>query len=120
METKHTRKALDNAISEHITKGEDSVGQVSVGQVSVGHAIDDSKPRDADEQALYHQYQLDLWKLRKQKAMGVFIKPAEIVVPTIKKNQTYQSNQWCVHQHQPQQLQSKKNQKYQSKQWQQT
>ena len=51
----------------------------------MGTATDDSKPRDADEQALYHQYQVDLWKLRTQKAKGEFRKPTEIVVPTIKK-----------------------------------
>ena len=84
-ETKQTRKALDDALSKHCTIGEESNTVHATGQVSVGHAIDDSKPRDADEQALYHQYKVDLWKLRKQKAMGVFIKPAEIVVPTIKK-----------------------------------
>ena len=84
-ETKQTRKALDDALSEHCTIGEESNTVHATGQVSVGHANDEPKPRDADQQALYHQYKVDLWKLRKQKAMGVFIKPAEIVVPTIKK-----------------------------------
>ena len=87
-ETKQTRKALDDALSKHCTIGEESNTVHATGQVSVGHATDDSKPRDADEQALYHQYKVDLWKMRAQKAMGVFIKPvtAEIVVPTIKKD----------------------------------
>ena len=86
-ETKQTRKALDDALSKHCTIGEESNTVHATGQVSVGHAIDDPKPRDADEQALYHQYKVDLWKMRAQKAMGVFIKPvtAEIVVPTIQK-----------------------------------
>ena len=98
-ETKQTRKALDDALSEHCTIGEESNTVHATGQVSVGHAIDDSKPRDADEQALYHQYKVDLWKMRAQKAMGVITPEipvkavvcsstpatAEIVVPTLKK-----------------------------------
>ena len=83
-ETKQTLKALTDALSKQCTSEESNTVHAT-GQVSVGHAIDDPKPKDADELALYHQYKVDLWKLRKQKAMGVFIKPAEIVVPTIKK-----------------------------------
>ena len=85
-EAKQTHKALADALSKQCTSEESNTVHAT-GQVSVGHAIDDPKPRDADEQALYHQYKVDLWKMRAQKAMGVFIKPvtAEIVVPTIKK-----------------------------------
>ena len=97
-ETKQTRKALDDALSKHCTSEESNTVHAT-GQVSVGHAIDDPKPKDADELALYHQYKVDLWKMRAQKAMGVITPEipvkavvcsstpatAEIVVPTIKK-----------------------------------
>ena len=80
-ETKQTRKALDDALSKHCTS-EESNAQVSVGQELEDPK--DPKPRDADEQALYHQYKVDLWKMRSEKAKGVFIKPIKAEVKPIK------------------------------------
>ena len=80
-ETKETHKDLADALAKHC------ISEESNAQVSVGQELEDPKdpkPRDADEQALYHQYKVDLWKMRSEKAKGVFIKPIKAEVKPIK------------------------------------
>ena len=91
-ETKQTHKALADALSKQCASDASNTVHAT-GQVSVGHAIDDPKPKDADE------YKVAMWKMRAQQAMGVITPEipvkavvcsstpatAEIVVPTIKK-----------------------------------
>ena len=80
-ETKETHKDLADALAKHC------ISEESNAQVSVGQELEDPKdpePRDADEQALYHQYKVDLWKMRSEKAKGVFIKPIKAEIKPIK------------------------------------